>query len=96
MERFFVYILHSPSINSFYIGQTLDVDIRQKEHLLHVNEGAHTGRADDWTVYYLIECSSRRQAILIEQHIKRMKSRKYLKNLAEFPDITRKLLDKFP
>jgi putative endonuclease len=56
---------------------------------------SYTKRADDWIVFFLQECNSRKQAILIENHIKGMKSRKYIGNLAEFPDIIEKLLEKY-
>lgn len=42
-----------------------------------------------------LECNSRNQAIRIENHIKGMKSRKYIKNLALFPNISEKLLERF-
>ena len=73
----------------------MNVEIRHGEHVHHVEPISHTKRADDWIVFYQLECNSRRQAILIEKHIKQMKSRKYLKNLAEFPEIGTKLLMKF-
>ncbi|MHC1777549.1 MAG: GIY-YIG nuclease family protein [Lentimicrobium sp.] len=75
MVKFFVYILYSKQIDRFYIGQSLNVNIRLVEHLMHSMPVSYTKRADDWIVFYQLECNSRKQAILIENHIKRMKSR---------------------
>jgi putative endonuclease len=54
-----------------------------------------TSKASDWIVYYTIRCSSYGQAVRIEKHIKRMKSRRYLQNLSRYPEMVLKLLDKY-
>jgi putative endonuclease len=95
MEFFFVYILFSRSIDSFYIGQSIDPTLRLEEHNLHLKSRAFTKRADDWEIFFTIQCESRKQAILIEKNIKKMKSRKYLTNLKENSDLVTKLLKKF-
>ena len=95
MDKFFVYILYSASRDSFYIGQSLDLENRLEEHVSHVKDIAFTKRADDWIVYYSLECISRHQAILTENHIKKMKSRQYLVNLKTYPEIGQKLLSKY-
>ena len=93
--NFFVYILFSRSIDSFYIGQSIDPALRLEEHNLHLMNRAFTKRADDWEIFFTIQCESRKQAILIEKNIKKMKSRKYLTNLKEDSDMVTKLLKKF-
>ena len=95
MNKYYVYVLYSAAIDSYYIGQTINVDLRLNEHLHHVMDLAHTKRANDWTVFHLIECENRHQAILIEQHLKRMKSRTYLENLKKYPEIVARLLEKY-
>jgi putative endonuclease len=95
MEKFFVYILYSASIDRFYIGQTMNVEIRLIEHHQHLKYVAYTNRADDWVIFYQIECQSRYQSLQIEKHIKIMKSRKYLNNLKNYPEISKKLLEKY-
>jgi putative endonuclease len=42
----------------------------------------YTYRADDWKLFYSLECGSKAQALAIEKHIKAMKSRTYILNLA--------------
>ena len=92
---FFVYILFSRSIDSFYIGQSIDPALRLEEHNLRLMNRAFTKRADDWEIFFTIQCESRKQAILIEKNIKKMISRKYLTNLKENSDMVTKLLKKF-
>ncbi len=95
MNKYSVYVLYSVMIDSYYIGQSINVDIRLNEHLDHVMDLAHTKRATDWNVFHLIECENQHQAILIEQHLKRMKSRTYLENLKKYPEIGIRLLEKY-
>ena len=55
----------------------------------------YTAKADDWVLYYVIECQSIEQARKIEKHIKKMKSKKYIENLKRYPEITQRLLKKY-
>ncbi len=95
MEDYIVYVIYSESIDSFYIGQTIDIDLRIQQHNSHFFENASTRKAKDWVVYYKLVCQSRHQAILIENHVKKMKSRRYLENLRMYPEIGNKLLEKY-
>jgi len=74
----FVYILYSQSIDSFYIGSCLDLDIRIKQHLNNTFNG-FTSRSDDWQIFFTIENLAFEQARKIEKHIKKMKSKNLLK-----------------
>ena len=93
---FAVYILYSPTLDSFYVGQTEDFDKRFQWHKDELFDRSHTKRAEDWTVFLIIECISRKQAVNIESHIKRMKSKKYISDLIKYPDIIEKLKAKYP
>ena len=95
MNKYYVYVLYSASADIFYIGQTMSVAIRLDEHLQHFKDVAFTKRAVDWIVFYQLEAANRSQALLIEQHIKRMKSRTYLENLKKYPEISTRLLEKY-
>jgi putative endonuclease len=57
--------------------------------------GNFTKRASDWELFHEIVCNTRTQALEIESHIKRMKSRRYLQNLKAYPDIIEKLMMKY-
>ena len=89
-----VYILHSKKLNTFYIGYTSDLKIRLE---LHKKSLPHkfTAKANDWIVFHIIICSSKKQALAIEKHIKKMKSKVYINNLKKYKEITDKLKIKY-
>ena len=90
----FVYILQSEKLNRFYIGYTTDIDKR-----LYFHENAEsrkfTYRADDWELFFSLECESEFQGLRIEKHIKNMKSKVYIQNLKIYPEISIRLLEKY-
>ena len=87
-----VYILHSKKLKRFYIGFTSNFDTRLE---FHKNAESHkfTANADDWELFLKITCESKQQALRIESHIKKMKSKTYIENLIKYPDIILKLKD---
>ena len=89
-----VYILYSPEIDRFYIGSSSNLETRKAFH--DAKKGAfYTKHATDWEIYFTIECQSKTQSLLIERHIKKMKSAVYIRNLKLFPEIAQKLLSKY-
>lgn len=90
-----VYILHSLSIDQFYIGSCLDLHQRLEKHIDKSYQVGFTHRADDWELFYSIENLEYETARKIETHIKKMKSRKYIKNLKSYPEIMEKLMIKY-
>ena len=82
-----VHILHSLTINQYYIGSCLNFPQRLAEHLSNKNSTAFTKRATDWKVFLTIENLEYAHARKLERHIKKMKSRKYLENLLLFPEM---------
>ena len=90
-----VYILHSKSINKFYIGSCLNFKERLNQHNNHTFNKNFTHRANDWVLFYKIDNLSYKTARLIEKHIKNMKSKKYILNLIKYPEISKKLIDKY-
>ena len=90
-----VYILHSTSLNRFYIGYTSNFDKRLDFHLNSNETRKFTSKAKDWEIYFKIECETKTQALGIEKHIKEMKSKIYIENLIRYPEITIKLLEKY-
>ena len=80
-----VYVLYSKTLDRFYIGQTQDINERLLLHLEKQFVDSFTSRANDWELFHKILCKSRVQAIQIEGHIKKMKSRKYLLDLKKIP-----------
>ena len=90
-----VYILFSPSIDKFYVGYTESLEIRLAQHNSGLFDKAYTKKVSDWKIFYSIECHSISQAIMIEKHIKKMKSKNYYFSLKKYPEITQKLKDKY-
>jgi putative endonuclease len=89
-----VYILFSKKLNRFYTGYTSNLTTRMDFHRNAPNN-KFTAKADDWELFYTIDCDCKKQALAIEKYIKRMKSSKYIRNLIIYPEITQKLLLKF-
>ncbi len=86
-----VYILHSISLDSFYVGETLDLEKRIKEHNTSFYENSFTSKAKDWKLFLSIDCKDRIQARKVETHIKKMKSKKYILDIKKYPEIIEKL-----
>ena len=89
-----VYILHSNKLNRYYIGYTADFETRLEFHKNAASE-KFTAKADDWDVFLIFDCQSKSQALQIEKHIKNMKSKTYIENLAKYPEMILKLKDKY-
>ncbi|MEM6348534.1 MAG: GIY-YIG nuclease family protein, partial [Bacteroidota bacterium] len=60
----FCYILHSESLGKFYIGVTsLKPEERLEFHLDgRYGKKSFSAAANDWKIFYTIECESSRQA----------------------------------
>ena len=90
-----VYILFSITANVHYIGHSEDLYSRLAQHNNGFYSGSHTRIAKDWQLVYSLKCNSRSQAVAIEKHIKKMKSKFYIQNLIKYPEISNKLLQKY-
>jgi len=93
MEHF-VYILYSAKLNRFYTGYTADIDRRLVYHKDAVADN-FTYRANDWVLEFTIHCVSKSQALAIERHIKKMKSKGYIQNIMKYPEIVLKLKERY-
>ena len=78
MGAHYVYILHSERIEKFYIGETFNVEERLERHNAGYYEDKWSVIGRPWQVFLKIECESKSQALALEKHIKRMKSRAYI------------------
>ncbi|WP_209332862.1 GIY-YIG nuclease family protein [Lunatimonas salinarum] len=97
MGKSFVYILYSNKLDRFYTGiTTLTVEERFSSHIQkRYGKLNFTQKADDWQIFWYLECSSFKQARNVELHIKKMKSKVYIQNLKKYPEIGCKLLSKY-
>ena len=95
--KYYCYILFSTTLQKFYTGATANSVEGRLE--LHLNDfygnNKFTHSAKDWTIFLEIPCSSYKQAMDIEKHIKKMKSSKYIQNLKKYPDLILKLQERF-
>ncbi len=92
---FYVYILHSALLNRFYIGYASNIEQRLEIHLSPTEDRKFTAKTKDCQIYYKIECEIKTQALAIEKHIKKMKSKIYIENLLRYPEMAIKLLEKY-
>jgi len=69
---FTVYILESSSSNRLYIGHTNNFQRRFKQHM--DNLVVSTKNRGPWVVLKTIVCKTRSEAMLLEQHLKKMKN----------------------
>ena len=84
---YYLYILHSASSDKFYVGQTNDIQRRLDEHN-HQQKNSYTAKYRPWRLVKLFEVGeSLGQARKIENHVKSMKSRKYIERLIDREDI---------
>ncbi|MFZ1751478.1 MAG: GIY-YIG nuclease family protein [Saprospiraceae bacterium] len=89
----FCYILFSKKLDKFYSGATNDsVELRLEKHKTNFfgNE-KFTAKADDWEVFLIIPALDFPHATRIEAHIKKMKSKVYIQNLAAYEELRSKL-----
>ena len=90
------YILYTFSKDQYYIGSCANLAIRIEQHKNKEFDKSFTAlRADDWELFFSVEDLEFEQARRIERHVKAMKSRKYIENLAKLPEIVKKLKMKY-
>ena len=76
----YLYILHSKTINKYYIGSTDSTpQERLKKHL--TNHSGFTAKAKDWEIVYTEEFQSKTLAMRREKLIKSWKSRQQIEIL---------------
>jgi len=71
---FYVYILYSKLIDTYYVGYTSTLlEERLRRHLS--SHKGFTGRAKDWEIAYFESFENKTTTILREQEIKKWKSK---------------------
>jgi len=76
-----VYILYSPSIDTYYVGSTGNLEDRLKRH--NAGRSTYTKRGVPWTLVYTKQFPTKADACREEYRIKAEKSRKYIEQLIE-------------
>ena len=81
---------------TFVLIPRIDPASRLERHLEeYYGHSKFTTMVDDWVLFYRIECTSFTQAIKIENHLKKMKSKTFIQNLAIYQEITERLLERY-
>ncbi len=77
----FLYILYSPTLKKYYVGETEDLTRRLYEHKNHIFKGSFTSRASDWELKLSLNFDTLRNARQAEAFIKKMNSKKFIEKL---------------
>jgi putative endonuclease len=90
------YILHSQTLNRYYIGATGEsIEQRLEQHLSKFfGTAVYTAKANDWTVALDIPCSSLEHALRVERFIKRMKRAVFIRKLMHDNALVLDIVDK--
>ena len=81
---FYVYILHSATLDKFYVGASANPRERLKKH--NRKHKGFTGTARDWEMVYREAFTEKRLARRREMEIKSKKSRSYIEYLTAQPN----------
>ena len=73
---FYTYIIFSKTKNKYYTGITNNINNRLKEH--NNKKTKTTSVANDWTIVFLDNFDTRKQAYILERKIKSTGAKKYL------------------
>jgi putative endonuclease len=88
----FCYILYSSKLNRYYTGETPDVAARLLYHNSPELNTNSTKAGIPWEIKLIIPCEDRSQALKVERHIKRMKSKRFIESLIEYPELVHKIV----
>ena len=81
MEKFYFYIIYSPTFDKYYIGHTNNLEDRLKKH--NSNHKGFTGKANDWEIVYVETFESKNEAYNRERQVKAWKNRERIKSLID-------------
>ena len=84
MEKYYIYIIYSASLDKYYTGSTNNIEARLKRHNAGATKSTKAGRP--WVLVYTEEYQTRAEAYNREQYIKKQKSRTFIENLIKSKD----------
>ncbi|MDY0780219.1 GIY-YIG nuclease family protein [Tenacibaculum sp. IB213877] len=90
----YLYIIHSQSIDKYYIGESINPENRLQQHITHYFKYNYTKAANDWTLVLTYPCQSKENALYLEKFIKRMKSKKLIEKIIVNTSILDDILSK--
>ncbi|WP_226063517.1 GIY-YIG nuclease family protein [Kaistella polysaccharea] len=78
---FYLYILYSENIDSYYVGVSANVEERLKRHLS--NHKGYTAKTKDWIIIYTEIFDTKTEALRREIEIKNWKSKIMIEKLIQ-------------
>ena len=90
----FLYIIHSKLTNTYYTGETHNIEDRLSKHNNHSYQCSFTKISTDWEIMLVFECTERNEALYLESFIKRMKSKVFIEKIILNPEILNDILSK--
>ena len=90
----FLYILYSKTADKYYVGETIDVELRLNMHNNQVFNNSFSKIANDWILKLIFEQLEKSNILFLEKFVKRMKSRKFIEKLIEEPQILTSILSR--
>ena len=85
----FTYIIYSAKLNKYYVGAATNLERRIYEH--NIGHSTFTSTGTPWVLKLKEEFPSLQEAKKREMAIKKMKSRKYIESLIDYPDSHQKV-----
>jgi putative endonuclease len=79
---FFVYILYSPTSDTFYRGQTNDIDDRLRRHNSYQEH--FTSKGVPWKLIWFTKKVTRSQALTLEKKLKNMSREKLIQFMNKY------------
>jgi len=76
---FYLYILFSEKINSYYVGVSSNIQERLSLHLS--NHNGYTAKVKDWIIVYTESFETNTEALKREKQIKNWKSKTMIEKL---------------
>ncbi|OHA49534.1 MAG: hypothetical protein A2991_04280 [Candidatus Terrybacteria bacterium RIFCSPLOWO2_01_FULL_58_14] len=89
MRPGYVYILQSPNCQRWYIGSTIDLEKRVREH--NANRVSATRKKGPWLPLFVQEYETLQSARKIEAWLKRQKSRLLLQRIIREGNIAKQI-----
>jgi putative endonuclease len=74
----YVYVLHSSSLNKYYVGSTENIANRLVQH--NSGKGNFTSKGIPWKLVTFFDCNSRSEAVKLEMEIKKRGIKRYLQD----------------
>ena len=91
--HYYLYILHAPKYQKFYIGQTNDLERRLVELNFH-SENSFTSKFRPWILMTSIAFNTRAQAMAAEKYLKK-KPRDFIRKVINDHSLRQYIIEKY-